>query len=213
VIVRISLLLASLLIVPNPALAFDFIQLWMTPDQQGRYKYEREHYQDAARLFEDKRWKATSFYKAGDFSNAALLFGKFDTASGYFNQGNALAKMEKLQPAADAYNKALALQLEFPEAQFNLDWVIGLLELSLKEYDDAGGTGGKLKADKIVIDERGAKATGEMSMQEMQAHQGLSDEALQDMWMRRVQTTPGDFLRLKFSYQLNIRTSNNGSSE
>ena len=210
--VRIALLLA-LFLVPNPALAFDFIQLWMTPDQQGRLKYEREQYQDAARLFENKRWKAASFYKAGDYSNAAVLFGKFDTTWGYFNQGNALAKMEKLQPAVDAYNKALALQVDFPEAQFNLDWVMGLLELSLKEYDDAGGTGGKLKADKIVLDERGAKATGEMSIQEMQAQQGLSDEALRDMWMRRVQTTPGDFLRLKFSYQLNMRTSADGTSE
>ena len=31
---------------------------------------------------------------------------------------------------------------------------------------------------------------------------GLSDEQLQEMWMRRVQTTPGDFLALKFAYQL-----------
>jgi len=180
VTVRISLLLA-LFLLPTPALAFDFVQLWLTPDQQGRFKYEREQYQDASRMFENKHWKAVAFYKAGDFSNAAVLFGRFDSSWGYFNQGNALAKMEKLQPAVDAYNQALALQPEFPEAQFNLDWVMGLLELSLKEYDDAGGTGGKLKSDKIIIDERGAKATGEMSMQELQAQQGLSDEALQDM--------------------------------
>lgn len=198
---------------PTQVQAFDFIQLWLTPDQQGRLKYEQEQYQDAARLFVDNRWKALSFFMAGDFSNAAVLFGKFDTPWGYFNQGNALAKMEKLQPAIDAYSRALKLKPEFPEAEFNLGWVTKLLELDTKEYDDAGGTGGKLGADKIVIDERGAKATGEMSMQELQAQQGLSDEAMQEIWMRRVQTTPGDFLRLKFSYQLSTQSSDNGSSE
>jgi Ca-activated chloride channel family protein len=29
----------------------------------------------------------------------------------------------------------------------------------------------------------------------------LSDAELQATWLRRVQTTPGDFLRVKFSYQ------------
>jgi hypothetical protein len=29
----------------------------------------------------------------------------------------------------------------------------------------------------------------------------FSDEQLNEMWMRRVQTSPADFLRNKFSYQ------------
>ena len=81
----------------------------------------------------------------------------------------------------------------------------GLLELEQQEYDDAGGTGGKLEADRIVFDERAKNAKQTMSAEELAAQadkvQGLSDQQLQTMWMRRVQTTPGDFLRLKFSYQ------------
>jgi Ca-activated chloride channel family protein len=31
--------------------------------------------------------------------------------------------------------------------------------------------------------------------------EALSDEDLRATWLRRVQTTPGDFLRAKFAYQ------------
>lgn len=196
-----------LLLTPLPAHAEGFIGWWLTPDQQGRLYFERGAYQKAARAFERRDWKAIAFYRAGDFANAVALYQTMETAEARFQLGNALAKQEKLAPAIEAYRQALALRPEFPEAAFNLEWVEGLLELDRKEYEDAGGTGGKLGADRIVFDKRGAKGQGEMSAQQLQAEKGLSDAELQDMWMRRVQTTPGDFLRLKFSYQLNVGTS------
>ncbi|MGI9381751.1 MAG: tetratricopeptide repeat protein [Methyloligellaceae bacterium] len=187
---------------PSPALAEGLIDWWLTPDQQGRLYFERGDYQKAARSFEQSEWKAVAFYKAGDFANAAALYANIRTAEGQFYLGNALAKQEKLAPAVAAYKQALELKPNFPEAKFNLEWVEGLLKLARKEYDDAGGTGGKLEADRIVFDKRGAKGKGEMSAQQVQAQKGLSDQELREMWMRRVQTTPGDFLQLKFSYQL-----------
>lgn len=187
---------------PATALADGFLDWWLTPDQQGRLYFERGKHQKAARAFEQTRWKAIAFYKSGDFANAAALFATALSPEGQFYLGNALAKQEKLAPAVKAYKRALELKPEFPEAAFNLDWVEGLLKLDQKEYEDAGGTGGKLEADKIVFDERGAKGVGEMTAEQLQAQKGLTDEELQEMWMRRVQTTPGDFLQLKFSYQL-----------
>lgn len=189
------------------------IDWWLTPDQQGRYYYEHGEFQKAARAFENGEWKAMAFYKSGDFANAATLFQKSRTPKGIFYLGNALAKQEKLAPAIDAYKRALELQPEFPEATFNLDWVQGLFDLDQKEYDDAGGTGGKLKADRVVFDERGAKGQGEVSAQQLQAEKGLSDDQLRDMWMRRVQTTPGDFLKFKFSYQLNVQGKEEAAEE
>jgi Ca-activated chloride channel family protein len=206
------LLLLLLFLAPTSAAAEGFIDWWLTPDQQGRLYFERGKYQKAARVFERNDWKAIAFYKAGDFANAAVLFAKMETAEGYLNLGNALAKQEKLAPAVAAYKQALALRPEFPEATFNLDWVDGLLKLSQKEYEDAGGTGGKLGADRIVFDKRGAKGAGEMSVQQLQAEKGLTDQQLQDLWMRRVQTTPGDFLQLKFSYQLNTQEKDAGEA-
>jgi Ca-activated chloride channel family protein len=198
---RVIALSLALGFVSTPAAA-GFLDWWLTPDQQGRLFYQRGDYQRAARSFEDEQWKAQAFYSSGDFANAAVLFAKDETAAGFFNLGNALSKQEKLGEAIAAYEQALALQPDFPEAAFNLDWVTGLKEVDEKEYDDAGGTGGKLKADRTVMDETGAKAQTEISDREFKADSGMTDEQIQSMWMQRVQTTPADFLQFKFSYQL-----------
>lgn len=200
-------------LLPSPALADGLLDWWLTPDQQGRLYFQRGNHQQAARSFEKTEWKAIAFYKAGDFANAATLFQTIDSPEGRFYLGNALAKQEKLAPAIEAYQQALALKPVFPEATFNLDWVEGLLKLSQKKYEDAGGTGGKLGADKIVFDKRGASGQGEMSAQQLQAEKGLTDAELQEMWMRRVQTTPGDFLQFKFSYQLSVQDAGEKQSE
>lgn len=173
---------------------------FLTPDQQGRAWFEAGEPERAAPRFRDPLWKGIAHEAAGDLGSATAAYGAVDTASGRFRQGNALARLERLPEAAEAYRQALEREPVFAEARFNLDWVEGLIELDGKEYEDHGGTGGKLEADKIVFDERGAKGQGEMTAEEARA-QGMSDAELRELWMRRVQTTPGDFLRLKFSYQ------------
>lgn len=173
---------------------------FLNPNQQARIWFEAGEPARAARLFEDRLWKGLALVEADDLESAATILAGVDTARGQFELGNAWARLERLPEAALAYQRALELRGEFPEARFNLRWVEGLLELEQKEYDDAGGTGGQLEADKIVFDERGARGEGEMTLQEAQA-QGMSDAQLRELWMRRVETTPGEFLRLKFSYQ------------
>ncbi len=49
-------------------------------------------------------------------------------------------------------------------------------------------------ADQVEFDEKGEKGqTGEIEMAQ------LNDEQLAEMWMRRLQTTPADFLRRRFA--------------
>jgi len=174
---------------------------FLTPDQQGRLWFERGDPEHAARCFEDPLWKGLAFYAAEEYDPAAATLGTTETIRGQFQYANALARLERLPEAVAAYDAVLAEKPDLGEATFNRDWVAGLLALDEKEYDDAGGTGGKLAADRIVFDDKAAKAQGEMTQQEARA-QGLSEAELRDLWMRRVQTTPGDFLRLKFAYQV-----------
>ena len=51
-------------------------------------------------------------------------------------------------------------------------------------------------ADEVVFDERGEKGeSGEVDMSL------LSDEQLSEMWMRRLSTSPADFLRTRFAME------------
>lgn len=173
----------------------------LSPDQQGRAWLEAGEPLRAAGHFGDPLWKGIALTQAGDLFSAALLFSSLKTPRGDFMLGNALARADRLSDAVNAYQRALAHQPDFPEAAFNLDWVNGILALKEVEYEDFGGTGGQLEADEIVFDDRAKDAISEMTLEEARA-QGLSAETIREIWMRRVQTTPGDFLRLKFAYQV-----------
>ena len=177
-----------------------FVELWLTPDQYGSLLYKNENYIAAARSFDNIHSRGLSYYAAEDFISATNTFKQLDTAAAFFYLGNAYAQQEMLAEAISAYDEALIRQPEFSAAQFNRNWVNGLKELDDAVYEDAGGTGGQLEADEIVFDDRAENAIGEMNEQEMRA-QGMSDQQIEQLWMRRVQTTPGDFLALKFSYQ------------
>ena len=174
---------------------------FLSPDQQGRLWLERDDPGRAARCFEDPLWKGLAFYASEEWEPAVAVLAAVPTARARFQYANALARLERLPEAVAGYDEVLETDPDLEEATFNREWVAGILAVDEKEYDDAGGTGGKLAADRIVFDELGAKATGEMTQQEARA-QGLTETELRDLWMRRVQTTPGDFLRLKFAYQL-----------
>jgi len=180
------------------------IDWWLTPDQQGRVLFERGEYARAAQRFSDPLWKGLAFYASEDFVSAATWFSLVESAYSRFYLGNAMAHQDRLAEALAAYDEALTLQPDFEEAQFNRNWVQGLYELSQKEYDDFGGTGGKLGADGFVFSDRAKNA--EQTMSEAEAvSQGLTDEQIESIWMRRVQTTPAEFLEIKFSYQLTHR--------
>jgi Ca-activated chloride channel family protein len=197
-----SATVAALLLfcVAAPARA-DFIDWWLTADQQGRVAYERGEFDRAAQLFMDPLWKAMAYYASGDFSSAAAWFAQEDSPFGYFYLGNALAHAGRLPEAIDAYRRALTLEPDLAEAKFNLDWVEGLAALDEIEYEDAGGTGGKLGADGFEFSDRADNAKQTMTAEEA-VSQGLTDEQIEEIWMRRVQTSPAEFLGLKFSYQL-----------
>jgi Ca-activated chloride channel family protein len=119
-----------LMTVPQASYAFDFQDLWRTPDQQGERLLRRHHPAEAARHFQDPRWQGVALYQAGDYAGAAQRFAQGSSAVDHYNRGNALARSGELEGAIDAYAQALDRQPDFPAALANKALVEQVLELN-----------------------------------------------------------------------------------
>jgi Ca-activated chloride channel family protein len=93
--------------------------LWKTPQQQAQQQFDNKHYKEAAKKFKDPLWQGSAYYKAGDYEQAFNAFSKVNSAQAKYNQGNALAKMQKLDEAIKAYDEALKIDPNLTQAADN----------------------------------------------------------------------------------------------
>jgi Ca-activated chloride channel family protein len=127
--VLLSLLLLPLIgLTPNTSYALTWDDLWKNKDQQAYEKLQQENAAEAAQQFSDPEWKASAQYRAGDYSEAAKNFAGFNTDTGHYNRGNALAKANQLAEAIKAYDQALKLNPNFEDAKKNRQLVEELLK-------------------------------------------------------------------------------------
>jgi Ca-activated chloride channel homolog len=177
-----------------------FANLWLTPDQQGKRLLARGRYPEAAQRFHDPRWQGVALYRAGQFKEAAAAFARVDAPEAVFDRGNALVMLGKYAEAITSYDRALQRRPDWPEAKANRALAEARRKLLAPPADDAGGTGGQLEADAYTFDDRPQQSSDSKEV-EVVAGESLSNEQVQALWLRRVQTKPADFLRAKFAYQ------------
>ena len=140
-----------LLILVIAALAvFAPLSWWRTPDQQAQTLYDRGDYAAAAELFTSSQRRGAALFRAGEFEAAPNAFARINSAQGHFNRGNALVMSGKYADAITAYERALALQPDWPEATNNLQ--IAQLRAEKTKLEGGDMTGGRLGADEIVFD-------------------------------------------------------------
>ena len=195
----LAVLLGTLL--PGSAGAAGFLDLWLTPDQQGERLLEQERFEEAAAAFEDPARRAAAYYRGGDFERADAVWGSLATPEAFYNRGNALVFLGRYEEAIASFDRALEGRAGWPEARENREIARLRLERLQPPADDAGGTGGMLGADEIRFDDTGRvdQAGSPATAEEQQA---MSDEAMRATWLRRVEDKPADFLRARFEYQL-----------
>ena len=111
--------------------AFEWRDLWMTADQQGAELLQSGDVEAAQTVFKDPRWRGSAAYRANNFEQAISDFSSDSSAVGFYNRGNALARMGQLESALEAYDEALSIDPEMEDAIANK----ALIE-KLKEQQD-----------------------------------------------------------------------------
>ena len=110
------------LLLPMPrAQAFEWSDLWLRRDQRAYEALQDKQPARAATLFENPEWRGAAQFRSGEFEASAATLSPVDSADGQYNRGNALAKAGKLEPAIEAYDRALAMNPEHEDARFNRD--------------------------------------------------------------------------------------------
>ncbi len=161
--------------------------LWQTSDQQAQQHYRQEEYQQAANQFENSQWQGSAHYKAGEYQQALDAFKQSDSAQALYNQGNALAQLQQVDEAIDAYKKALDKDPNLTDAQDNLAQLEALKKQQEQEQQsqdgekDQQGEQQKQDSEQQSKDQsQGDKQDGEQEQGEQhQDEQQESDEAQQ----------------------------------
>ena len=125
----IVLLIGSGLMFPSqPALAFEWSDLWKTKDQQAADAFAADNHQLAAALFESSEWRGAASYRSQDYESAIAAFSASDTPDGHYNRGNALALAGNYAESIAAYDLAIELMPGHEDAIHNKEIIEQLLE-------------------------------------------------------------------------------------
>jgi len=170
--------------------------LLLTADQRGRRAFTDGRFDAAAAAFVDPAWRASALYRSGDFEQAADVWATLPGARAAYDRGNALVLLGRYEKAVTAYERALAGRPGWEEAIANR--AIAALRAARAQAQGDERTGGALEADDVVFDDAPAKADGGAE----EAGDDETDEATRALWLRQVDTRPGDFLRSRFAYEL-----------
>jgi len=173
-------------------------RLFITADQAGYKAYEKKDYLEAAENFENIAFRATSFYRAGEFKKAKAIYQNLSDNVGKYNLGNTFVMLGEYDSAIEAYELALKIDPDFKEAKENL--IVAKARKMLKEPENDGEQGvGELGADEIVFDNKESKGVEDDSSAEQESGSGNPN------WLDRLQTGPKDFLKNKFRFQYEMQ--------
>jgi len=198
------LALAGMLAVVGAALwglrpaGFTFADLWLTPDQQGRWSFERGEYASSAQHFRDPMWKGVACYRARDLECAAQSFAQMGGPDGDYNLGVVQVHAGELEQALQAFDRAVVARPEWRDAHENRDLVARLMAEAKRPGEDAGEPNDE--ADEVKVDDdgkRGKRGTVEIEK--------LGPEAIDKLWLRNVRTDPAEYLRARFAAESSLR--------
>lgn len=133
-------LFALLPLVPRPAMALSWDELWAREDQRAPELIARDPARAATEL-SDPQWRGSAQFRNQDYEAAAESFGRVQGPQADYNRGNALAHAGKLEEALKAYDRALAADPSMEDARINQELVEQLLNQQESENQSGEGDG------------------------------------------------------------------------
>ncbi len=229
------LAVVPILLLPAPADAGPWDDLWQRRDQQAYESLRDGEPEAAATLFESPDWRAAALYRSGEYAAAADSYARQPSVTAQYNRGNALALQGDYQGAVAAYDQVLARQPDHEDARFNKELVEKLLEQQESQAgeDERQQQGGQQPEQSTRPqggdgsqgddEQEGDQPAEQPDSDEQQSQQRQQDDgrpppgqeeslATRDeqqdaleQWLRRVPDDPGGLLRRKFQYETNLR--------
>ncbi|TVK91224.1 hypothetical protein AYJ01_19640 [Shewanella algae] len=174
------------LLVSPPSQASGWDDLWQTRDQQGMQAFKQEDFTTAADKFVDPAWQGSARYRSGDYQGALQAFEQDDSATGLYNQGNALMQLGQFEEAAKRYQEALKKDPQMQDAAANKVLADELREQQKAQQQQGSQSGndqsqgGQGNQDSAQGDNSQSQNQDKEQGQDSQADQGSSKDSHQD---------------------------------
>ena len=112
--------------------------MWLRDDQIALKALRQGEPEKAASLFTDEQWESVANYRSGEYETSLKGFRKNKTSDGFYNQGNALARIGQYEDSIASYQHALISKPNDPDTLFNKALVEKLLEEKQQSNDQDG---------------------------------------------------------------------------
>jgi len=208
----LSALTAFIILKPS-----DFIDLWLTKDQQGQLLFNAGHYEQASKTFNNVHWLAFSAYGNQDYETAATFYSQFNNKESLLAQANALAHGRHYLKARNLYQDILDQYPNYSATEENRDLIQAIIDevnlLSESQKAEQGESIKELGDEPQTGDGAEKQEARSQEVEQLNAEQLLLDPNLNEMWLRQVQKDPDRFLSQKFHFQQEKMKADKGKKE
>ncbi len=195
------------------------LDYFVTKDQQGRWYFEKQDYKKAAERFQNPLWKGTAYYLNEDFELAQEYFSRIDSTEGLFNMANSLAHGRNYVLASRVFEQILSQQDNHQAALNNKKILRKIMDeinmLTASQQAESGDSSRELGDEPQTAEGTETQLYKEQMVEDTKhatADEILQDGSINEMWLRRVQSDPANFLAIKFNMQL-LKAEQNGKVE
>lgn len=192
------------------ASSMEWLDVWLTKDQQGQRLFDQQQYGRAANTFQEPYRKATAYYLSGDYVSAQQYYLRVDTVNARLGAAASLAHQREYMAARQLYREIL---LEAPgneTALHNLKLMEAIIK-HINEFSEGQFNSGEMESSQELGDQpqTAEGVTQELDPtlikeQKLTAEQLLSNADAHEKWMKRVGSDLSVFVAYKFQRQLEL---------